>query len=66
MEDRSTQIILAPLAECDCTEPHPSYFLNKGALSAERIARGTGRMLCAREFGCSRLHVVASVEPVST
>lgn len=39
----STAIIsLVPLPECDCMEPHPSYFLNKGSFSAEAVARAGG------------------------
>ena len=57
------KIVLMPVSGCDCPEPHPSYYLNKGALSAENTARDVGRMLCAREFGCSRVHPVARIDP---
>jgi hypothetical protein len=57
-DSHAAAIRLSPVAGCDCTEPHPSYYVNKGAFSAEATARGIGKMLCAREFGCSRLHPV--------
>ncbi len=55
----SERVYLLPLPECGCSEVHPSYYLNKGAFSAESTAKAIGRMLCASD-ACAAMHDVAT------